>query len=86
MLAGSGTWVEPAEGSDEQEKSEYLLFLGNREVAAIAATINSRWDLEKWEEIRKALEKNSVKDKKKEAGKKASKELKDAFAKLLDGG
>jgi CRISPR system Cascade subunit CasC len=86
MLAGSGTWVAPAEGSDEQEKSEYLLFLGNREVAAIAATINSRWDLEKWEEIRKALEKNSVKDKKKEAGKKASKELKDAFAKLLDGG
>jgi CRISPR system Cascade subunit CasC len=86
MLAGSGTWVAPAEGSDEEEKSEYLLFLGNKEVSAIASTINARWDLEKWEDIQKALEKKSAKDKKKEAGKKASKELKDAFAKLLDGG
>lgn len=86
MLAGSGTWVAPAEGSDEEEKSEYLLFLGKKEVEAIAATIDARWDLEDWKGIQKALEKKSAKDKKKEAGKKSSKELKDAFARLLNGG
>jgi len=86
MLAGAGPWVAPGEGDGQEEKSEYLLFLGKQEVAAIAATISDRWDLEKWADIQKALEKKSAKDKKKEAGKKASKELKDAFAKVLNGG
>ncbi len=87
MLAGSGTWVAPGEaGSDEDEKSEYLMFLGVKEIASVAATINERWDLEKWEAIEEALKKSSAKERKKEAGKKASKELKESFSRVLNGG
>jgi CRISPR system Cascade subunit CasC len=87
MLAGAGTWVAPNEaGSEEGEKSEYLIFLGTREIASIADTINERWAEEKWEAIEKAFEKSSAKEKKKEAAKKASKELKESFAQILNGG
>lgn len=87
MLAGSGTWIAPCEAnSDEDEKSEYLLFLGRNEIASVAATINERWKAENWVAIEKALEKSSAKEKKKEAAKKASKELKESFARILNGG
>lgn len=87
ILAGSGMWVAPAEAEgDEDEKSEYLMFLGNKELASIADVISDRWDEEKWGAIEKALEKSSAKDKKKEASKKASKELKESLAKILNGG
>ncbi len=87
MLAGSGLWTAPCEAdSDEEEKSEYLLFLGVREIASIAVAINERWDLENWAAIEKALEKKSAKEKKKEAAKKASAELKASFASALNGG
>ena len=87
MLAGSGTWVAlKDEENDNDEKSEYLIFLGVQEIASIAAIINERWDAEKWSGIEKALDKSSAKDKKKEATKKASKELKESFSRILNGG
>jgi len=87
MLAGAGTWFAPHdEESDDEEKSEYLMFLGTNEIASVAATIDERWDIEKWENIEKALQKKSAKDKKKEAAKKASKELKESFSRILNGG
>lgn len=87
LLAGSGTWVAPNEpDSDDDEKSEYLMFLGVREIEAVAATIDERWDAEKWDGIEGALKKSSAKEKKKEAAKKASKELKDSFSRILNGG
>lgn len=87
MLAGAGTWVAPnGEDSDEDEKSEYLMFLGANEIRSVAATILERWEEENWGAIEKALEKGSVKEKKKEAGKKASKELKGSFSRVLNGG
>ena len=87
MLAGAGTWVAPNEAdSDEGEKSEYLMFLGAKEIASVADTINERWEEERWGVIEKALEKNSAKEKKKEAAKKASRELKESFARILNGG
>ncbi|GAG35872.1 unnamed protein product, partial [marine sediment metagenome] len=43
MLAGAGAWVSPTEPDSEQdEKSEYLMFLGRNEIAAVAATIKER--------------------------------------------
>jgi len=87
LLAGAGTWVAPSKvDSDEDEKSEYLMFLGAQEIAALADTINERWREEKWEAIEKSLEKSSAKEKKKEAAKKASKELKESFSRILNGG
>ena len=87
MLAGAGIWVAPNDAdSDEDEKSEYLLFLGVNEISSLASIISERWEKEKWSTIEKALEKTSVKEKKKEAAKKASKELKESFAQILNGG
>jgi CRISPR system Cascade subunit CasC len=87
MLAGASIWVAPnSDGADEDEKSEYLLFLGTGELAALSEAVNQRWDLEDWGKIEKALEKSSVKEKKKAAAKKASKELKAAFSSALSGG
>lgn len=87
ILAGAGTWVAPNHvESNEDEKSEYLMFLGAQEIASVASTINDRWDAEKWEAIEEALQKSSAKDKKKEAAKKASKELKESFSRILNGG
>jgi CRISPR system Cascade subunit CasC len=87
ILAGSGTWVAPVEvEGDEDEKSEYLMFLGKNEIVSIANSISDRWEEENWGAIEKALEKSSAKDKKKEASKKASKELKELFVKILNGG
>lgn len=87
ILAGAKIWVAPQDlESEEEEKSEYLIFLGQREVKTIAATIDERWETEKWDGIEKALKKKAVKDKKKEAVKKASKEMKNAFDQILNGG
>lgn len=87
FLAGSGTWIAPRDAdSDEDEKSEYLLFLGRNEIASVASVISERWSSENWKAIEKALEKSSVKEKKKESAKKASKELKESFARVLNGG
>lgn len=87
ILSGSGTWVAPKEkDSEDGEKSEYLMFLGAREIASIADIVNERWAEENWDAIEKALEKKSAKEKKKEAAKKASKELKDSFTRILNGG
>ena len=87
MLAGAGIFILPNEpDNDETEKSEYLLFLGANEIVSIGDLILDRWENEKWSMIAKALEKSSVKEKKKEAAKKASKELKDSFARVLNGG
>lgn len=87
MLAGAGIWIAPNDAeSNEDEKSEYLMFLGAKEIASLSAIINERWDLEKWEAIEEALKKSSAKEKKKEAAKKASKELKESFSLILNGG
>ena len=87
ILAGSGTWVAPKENdSEEEEKSETLMFLGVREIESIADVINERWSEENWNDIEKALEKKSTKEKKKEAAKKASRELKESFTQILNGG
>jgi len=87
MLAGAGIWIAPNEAeSDEEEKSEYLVFFGAREIASIAATINERWKTEKWAAIEEALKKSSAKEKKKEAAKKASAQLKESFSRILNGG
>ncbi|MHB8764968.1 MAG: type I-E CRISPR-associated protein Cas7/Cse4/CasC [Deferrisomatales bacterium] len=87
MLGGASIWIAPnGEEAEEDEKSEYLLFLGAGELTALAAAVNQRWDLEAWEKIEEASKKSSVKEKKKEASKKASKELKEVFYKALDGG
>lgn len=87
MLAGAGIWVVPNDADiDEDEKSEYLIFLGVNEISSLASIINERWTKEKWSTIEEALKKNSVKEKKKEAAKKASKELKESFAQILNGG
>lgn len=58
-------------------KTEYLLFLGEGEVAALAALIDQHWD-----EIAVSAEKKSKKDAKAAAGGDIGKKLKD----LLDGG
>lgn len=87
ILAGAGIWVAPNdEENNEDEKSEYLMFLGAKEIAAVVATISERWNSEKWESIEEALKKGSAKEKKKEAAKKASKELKESFSLILNGG
>ena len=87
MLAGAGIWVAQQEkDSHEEEKSEYLMFLGTQEIASVASVINERWEIEKWGAIEEAIEKSSVKEKKKVAAKKASKELKESFRKVLNGG
>jgi CRISPR system Cascade subunit CasC len=87
MLAGAGTWIAPNDADiNEGEKSEYLMFLGENEIASVADTINERWKEEKWSAIEKALEKTSAKEKKKEAAKRASKELKESFSRILNGG
>jgi len=87
MLAGAGILIAPSDAeSDEDEKSEYLIFLGTKEIESVAATVKERWDAEKWEAISEALNKTSVKEIKKEATKKASKELKESFSRILNGG
>jgi CRISPR system Cascade subunit CasC len=87
MLSGAGIWVAPNDAdSDEDEKSEYLIFLGVNEISSLASIISERWTKEKWSTIEEALKKTSVKEKKKEAAKKASKELKESFAQILNGG
>jgi CRISPR system Cascade subunit CasC len=87
MLAGSGIWTAPREvDTDEDEKSEYLLFMGTNEITSVASAIDELWDSENWKAIEKALEKSSAKEKKKEAAKKASKNLKESFGRVLDGG
>lgn len=87
LLAGSGTWVAPGDSDgDADEKSEYLMFLGNQEIVSVATVINDRWDAEKWDSLEGALKKASAKEKKKEASKKASKELKESFKRILNGG
>lgn len=90
MLAGMGVWIPPddseSDEEDHEDKSEYLLFLGKKEVEFVANAVDERWDTEKWADIENALKKTSVKEKKKEAAKKASKELKGSFSRVLDGG
>jgi CRISPR system Cascade subunit CasC len=61
----------------KEQKTEYLLFLGEREVAAIAAFCN-----EQWESLAATTEKKGKKDAKDDATKKLAAEL----AKSLDGG
>ena len=61
----------------KDQKTEYLLFLGEREVAAIADFCNEQWD-----SLAAATEKKGKKDTKDEATKKLAAEL----AKSLDGG
>lgn len=87
LLAGAGILIAPSDAeSEEDEKSEYLIFLGTKEIESIAATVLERWNAEKWESISDALNKKTVKEKKKEAAKKASKELKESFSRILNGG
>lgn len=87
ILAGAGVWISQSEEDNaDEEKSEYLMFLGVNEIKSVAATIKERWDEENWTAIEKALEKKSAKEKKKEAAKKASKELKKSFSLILNGG
>jgi CRISPR system Cascade subunit CasC len=92
VLGGAGIWVTDgsvgADGkiAEDEGKSEYLLFLGANEVNSVARLISERWELEDWDRISEALQKKLVKDKKKEATKRVSKELKDAFAAILNGG
>ncbi|MBI5948774.1 MAG: type I-E CRISPR-associated protein Cas7/Cse4/CasC [Chloroflexi bacterium] len=61
----------------KEQKTEYLLFLGEREVAAIAAFCSQEWD-----SLAAATEKKGKKDTKDEATRKLAAEL----AKSLDGG
>jgi CRISPR system Cascade subunit CasC len=87
MLAGGSIWIAPNDAdSEEDEKSEYLMFLGTNEIASVATTINERWETERWDGIEEALKKTSAKEKKKEAAKKASKELKESFSRIMNGG
>lgn len=86
MLAGLGVWVSLTDDDESDPKSEYLMFLGQNEIKSIAEIIADRWDKEKWEAIEKAIEKKSVKNRKKVAVQKSSKELKQSFAQVMNGG
>lgn len=66
-------------------KSEYLLFLGQREIAGIADLIHRRWETLTTPELSADENKKTVKSKKK-AAQSADPELKKALEKVFDGG
>lgn len=66
-------------------KSEYLLFLGQREIASIADLIHRRWETLTTPELSADENKKTVKSKKK-AAQSADPELKKALEKVFDGG
>jgi CRISPR system Cascade subunit CasC len=68
----------------EDGKNQYLLFLGRREIAAMAEVIDSNWDAIIAPET-DPEEKKSAKARK-QAPKESNKSLKDALEKALDGG
>jgi CRISPR system Cascade subunit CasC len=69
----------------EDNKSEYLLFLGEREIKGIACVINEKWDSFKAFESPVEGEQKGKK-KKKEAAKQADPDLKEALNRVFDGG
>lgn len=71
----------------DDDKTQYLLFLGHREIRAIADVIHARWDaLAAAEESADAKEGKKDTKKKKDAAKQADPELKKALEDVLDGG
>jgi CRISPR system Cascade subunit CasC len=69
----------------EDGKTEYLLFLGQREIAALANVIHERWDSISATESAPTEGKKPVKSKNL-AAKSADPDLKKAFDRVLDGG
>jgi CRISPR system Cascade subunit CasC len=70
----------------DDSKSQYLMFLGKREIAAIADITHEKWDSIKELEQVGDEEKKGGKAKKRDAAKGADPELKKALMKILDGG
>ena len=74
----------------EDGKSQYLLFLGRREIAALAEVVDEHWyeivAAEEAEEDTSEAEKKKSKKSKKEAASAAPKELKDKLVGIFNGG
>lgn len=70
----------------EDGKSQYLLFLGAREISSIANIINEKWDSIVVAEAAPGEGEKSGKSKKKQAAQEADPDLKKALGKVFDGG
>lgn len=68
----------------EENKSQYLIFLGKNEIKEIAEIINEKWDTIKFEKL--DLEPSSTKKGKKDSAKHADPLLKKALEKIFNGG
>jgi len=71
---------------DEEGKTEYLLFLGQQEVAKIADLIDQRWDDLVAPQTEEEGSKKKAKDAKKAAKEAVPDEIKEALGDALDGG
>ncbi|MDR4485616.1 MAG: type I-E CRISPR-associated protein Cas7/Cse4/CasC [Nitrospirales bacterium] len=71
--------------ADKDGKTQYLLFLGQREIAALAEVIHESWDLIVSEE-KEGNEKTKGKKSKKTTAGQAPKEIQDGIASIFNGG
>ncbi|MCA9467010.1 MAG: type I-E CRISPR-associated protein Cas7/Cse4/CasC, partial [Nitrospira sp.] len=71
--------------ADKDGKTQYLLFLGQREIAALAEVIHESWDLIVSEE-KEGNEKTKGKKSKKTTAGQAPKEIQDRIASIFNGG
>lgn len=71
---------------DEEGKTQYLLFLGRREVDRIAEVIDQHWDGLAVPEAEEGMGKKRAKDAKKAAREAVPDEIKGALNRVLDGG
>lgn len=72
--------------SKDADKTQYLLFLGKREIAALAETIDQHWDLIVAAEPDQTDDSSKKKKSKKDAAGSAPKEVKDQIEAVFNGG
>lgn len=70
----------------DADKTQYLLFLGKREIAALADAIHQHWDVIVEAEAEQADDGSKKKKSKKDAAGAAPKEVKDRIEAIFDGG
>ncbi|ANJ67344.1 type I-E CRISPR-associated protein Cas7/Cse4/CasC [Halothiobacillus diazotrophicus] len=72
--------------SKDADKTQYLLFLGKREIAAVAGAIDQHWDLIVEAEADQAEDGSKKKKSKKDAAGSAPKEVRDQIEAIFSGG